>query len=254
MRHLMLSEKEKEILFKEFSTAFDKAVEEFSFNASKEKFSLTVKFNKPSEQKVVISYTPQAFVKMYSLVHYYDTEIGWYGLVERTGEYSYRVYDVKICKQLVDGSRVTTDDDDTREFYDSLTDEEVNAMHFQAHSHVNFKTAPSDIDIQNQIQIVKSLGNKGFYIFQIWNKKDDINSFVFDLDAGVMYDKDDVICTIENDDSNITDWLIETKACVVERKVIPPYQYFPQTQGVKTGGYQREFFQSEADWNERFYE
>ena len=263
MRYLRLSEKQKEILRKEFSTAFDKAVEEFSLNASKDKFSVSMKFTQPARQKIVIAYTPEAFVKMHSLVHYYSTEIGWYGLVEKTGEYTYRVYDVRICKQTVDGSRVTTDDDDTLDFYNSLPDEEVNAMRFQAHSHVQYKTIPSEIDIQNQIKMVKSLGGKGFYIFQIWNKKNEINSFVFDLDAGVIYDKDDIVCTVEYGDSNIDSWLMESKACVVERKALPPYQYFPEKGIQYSDRYQEQFFRGNQrennkvpsmTWNERYCE
>ena len=36
--------------------------------------------------------------------------------------------------------------------------------------------------------------------FQIWNKNLDINSFLYDLDANLFYDRDDIMVVVEDDE------------------------------------------------------
>lgn len=214
-----------------------------------------------TKEKVTILYTPETYLKMKALVEGYATEVGWYGLVEKKSDTLYRVYDVKLCKQYVSGGKVDTEDDDVLEFFDSLTDEELDHMHFQAHSHVNFTTEASGTDLDNQSDVLRNMGKKGFYIFQIWNKKDDINTYLYDLDKNIFYDRKDVVIEIEAGDDTMTSWVESTKKLVEEKKVT---YYYPSTvqpkgKGKKKdkeptyidgyyNGYYGGYYQGGSDW------
>ena len=147
---------------------------------------------------------------------------------------SYRVYDVKVCKQFVTGGKVDTEDEDTLKFFESLTDDEAEHMHFQAHSHVNFDTGASGTDMENQSDVVRNMGKSGFYIFQIWNKKGDISTYLYDLDNNIFYDSKDVELDIEDEMGSLSDFVESTRELVVEKKVYPyqvyqsGYQYQPE--------------------------
>lgn len=200
MKAINLSEEQKGKIFELFAKKFIEELKKVEFNVNETKISFTADLSTEAKDKVKIVYTPKAYLRMLQLVQDYPTEIGWYGLVDRIDETTFKVYDVKVCKQYVDGAKVDTEDEDTLEFFNSLTDEEAEHMHFQAHSHVNMSTNASTIDLQNQTDVIKNMGKTGFYIFQIWNKSLDINSYVYDLDNNVFYDKKDVILDIEDPD------------------------------------------------------
>ena len=220
MKPIVLSEDMKTKLFEQFFEKFKKELDNFAFNTSDTTISVKTNFSEVAKEKVVITYTQEAFLRMQSLVEFFDTEVAWYGLVARLDPTHYYVYDVKVCKQYVDGAKVDTKDEDTLEFFDSLTDEEANDMHFQAHSHVKMSTSASGVDLQNQQDVVKNLGKTGFYIFQIWNKNNDINTYLYDLDNNVYYDRKDVIIDVEG----VDDFIAEVADLVVEKKTYP-YQY-----------------------------
>ena len=215
-------DKETEIeLFKLVVEKFKKELESFKSNMNDSKFTLSMDFSQPAKEKVTVLYTPQAYLKMQALVDFYDTEVGWYGLVQRMTDKVFRVYDIKVCKQYVNGAKVDTEDEDTLEFFNSLTDEEAEDMRFQAHSHVKMSTEASSVDLQNQADVVRNLGRTGFYIFQIWNKNGDINTYLYDLDSNIFYDKKDVQLEVEDDQSTISDFVDSTLDLVIEKK---PYQ------------------------------
>lgn len=232
MRLLELTEQAIELMRNSLLEKFNKDVKDYKENrAFKSQFDFKFSFNpsmetKP-EDKIVIYYTPEAYEKMWNLVDYFKSEVGWYGLVEDLGGHTYRVYDVKVCKQTVSGAKVDTTDEDILEFMDSLSDEEINALKFQAHSHVNFATTASAVDIENQTQMIEKVGNEGFYIFQIWNKKGDINTYFYDLTEGIFYDRDDVIIKVETSEGTMDDFLAKAEELVKERKeVVTTYNQY----------------------------
>ena len=246
MRLLELTEQAIELMRNSLHEKFNKDVKDYKENrAFKSQFDFKFSFNpsmetKP-EDKIVIYYTPEAYEKMWNRVDYFKNEVGWYGLVEDLGGHMYRVYDVKVCKQTVTGSKVDTTDEDILEFMDSLSDEEINALKFQAHSHVNFSTTASAVDIENQTQMIEKVGNEGFYIFQIWNKKGDINTYFYDLTEGIFYDRDDVIIKVETSEGTMDDFLANAEELVKERKEVvttynqysagQPYKGYVETKG-----------------------
>ena len=223
MKPINLSEEATLKLFEEFVAKFKEEIKKYAFNDS---MSLSVKtnFNKIAEEKVVVRYTQEAFLRMQALVDFFDSEVAWYGLCERLGEKEFRVYDVKVCKQTVSGAKVDTEDEDTLEFFNSLTDDEAEHMHFQAHSHVKMSTGASGTDLQNQEDVVRNMGKTGFYIFQIWNKSNDINTYLYDLDNNVFYDRKDVCIEIEDALGTLDDFICSISDLVVEKKTYP-YQF-----------------------------
>ena len=220
MKPIKLTDDMKMIVFQEMVKKFDEQMNSYGFNTTDATISVKTSFSKTAEEKVVISYSQQAYLRMRQLVQFFDSEVAWYGLVQQIDPLHYYVYDVKVCKQYVNGAKVDTEDEDTFEFFSSLTDDEAEHMHFQAHSHVNMSTSASAIDVQNQEDMVKNLSGKGFYIFQIWNKKDDISTYLYDLDNNLFYDRKDVVIDIEGVDN----FLADVSDLVLKKVVQYPYQ------------------------------
>ena len=200
MKPISLSQEAKVELMKDMVSKFASALDDYEFNINETKFSYEKSFSVKAADKIVIRFTPQAYLRCLEMVKTYSSEIGWYGLIRKLGEKEYQVYDIIVCNQKVSGGRVITDDDDMIEFYETLSDEQAEFLHFQAHSHVNMGTTPSSVDLENQASTVKNMGGTGFYLFQIWNKSLDINSFLYDLDHNVFYDKNDIEVVIDDDE------------------------------------------------------
>jgi len=227
MKPIKITEEVENKMLESFFANFRKEWEKFKENMNDTKFTFSTDFSMKAKEKITIVYSQKAYVRMEALVNYYDTEVAWYGLVKKLSDTLYYVYDVKICKQYVNGSKVDTEDNDTLEFFNSLTDDEAEHMHFQAHSHVKMSTAASGVDLQNQADVVRSMGKSGFYIFQIWNKSGDINTYLYDLDNNMFYDKNDVVIDIEDEDDTVSGFIASTKELVLEKKTYPYQNYYP---------------------------
>lgn len=229
MKPIYLTKEIEEDMLKKFFEKFKKEWANFRDNLNDTKFSVTQEFSEAAKEKVTILFSQQAYLRMKALVDYFDTEVAWYGLVEKLEPKKYRVYDVRVCKQYVSGAKVDTEDEDTLEFFNSLTDDEAEHMHFQAHSHVKMSTGASCVDQQNQADVVSSMGKKGFYLFQIWNKQGEISSYVYDLDDNMYYDSKDVIIDIEDEKGTLLDYIDTVEKLVQEKKFSYPYQVYNNT-------------------------
>lgn len=225
MKPITLSQESKTELMKEMIGNFAMALENYEFNINETRFSYEKSFSVKAKDKIVIRFTPQAYLRCLEMVKTYTSEIGWYGLIKKLDDHVYQVYDIIVCNQKVSGGRVITDDDDMVEFYENLTDEQAEYLHFQAHSHVNMSTSPSSVDLENQASTVKNMGGKGFYLFQIWNKSLDINSFLYDLDNNVFYDKNDIEVIVDDDEfGSITEFINSLKDKVSSMAYTQPKQ------------------------------
>ena len=220
MKPIKLTEDMRLLVFQDMVKKLEEQMDSYGFNSTDASITIKTSFVQTAKEKVVISYTQQAYLRMRELVQFFDTEVAWYGLVEQIDPLHYKVYDVKVCKQYVNGTKVDTEDEDVLEFFNSLTDEEAEHMHFQAHSHVNMSTSASGTDVQNQEDMIANLGGKGFYIFQIWNKKDDISTYLYDLDNNIFYDRKDVVIDIEG----VDDFLLTVYDLVQKKTYTYPYQ------------------------------
>lgn len=224
MKPIKITKEEKIKVFEKLVEKFTKEMDQFQFNVNDTKMSFSFDFGSEAKEKVTVLYSQSAYLKIMALVNNFDTEVGWYGMCEKINDKLYRIYDVKMCKQYVTGSKVDTNDDEMINFFDSLSDEEIEHMHVQGHSHVNMSTAASGTDLQNQADVVRNMGKGGFYIFQIWNKKLDINTYLYDLDNNMFYDKKDIIIEIEDGDSTISGFIASIEDLVVEKKTYPHYK------------------------------
>ena len=228
MKPIYLTEDIKTQLLEKLFNKFKEEIDNYGFGSNDSSITIKTGFTEVAQDKVHIAYTQEAFLRMQALVEFFDTEVGWYGLVQKIDDKHYRVYDVKLCQQYVDGAKVDTTDEDTLEFFSSLTDDEADHMHFQAHSHVKMSTSASGVDIQNQQDVIKNMGKTGFYIFQIWNKNNDINTYLYDLDNNVFYDRKDVMIEIEDSLGTLDDFIFSIADLVTEKKNYYPYQYQKQ--------------------------
>ena len=131
-------------------------------------------------------------------------------------------------------------------------------MHFQAHSHVNMSTSASGVDLQNQADVVRNMGKDGFYIFQIWNKKGDISTYLYDLDNNVFYDSKDVDIAVEDPLGTVDDFIDSIDKLVIEKKYYPYQNKTPAAKSEPTylpgyyanGGYYDKdgFYTGYGDW------
>ena len=216
MRPLKLNDKEKSELVNKLLKQFITSLDNYTFgNSTKITFEATI--GGKLKDKIKLVYSPSAWLKMQTLVKNFTSEVSWFGLVDKTeSPLVYYIYDVLVCKQQVNGAKVDTEDEDMLEFLSGLTDEQAEHLHFQAHSHVNMATSASGTDLQNQADIIGNMpGNDGFYIFQIWNKYGDINTYFYDLANNAFYDRDDVEIYIDDETyGTIDDFINEAKKLV----------------------------------------
>lgn len=203
-RHL--TQLEKQTLLNEFEKHLNEVTD------GKVSFTKTITL----PEKIKIYYTPDAFSKTVRLIMSHTMEVAWHCLV-RKKDTNYEVYDVLSYPQTVGPAHVhvkmgrTFGDgnhkDPTKYYTDwynevvlNMPEEEEANLCGQCHSHVNMGTTPSSVDMAQQKEELELKGGTGYYLFQIWNKKLEVNSFLYDLDAGVIYEKEDIEVVVEDDD------------------------------------------------------
>ncbi len=230
MKPIFLKDDEKQKLIQEFTEALNKQSMldgEFSFNR---------KYTMKNEEKVraLIVFTASAFTKMMMLVQSFDSEVAWHYLTRRgTDPATFEVYDVLVYPQVVTGATVNTDDESYTKFMMDLTDEQAEFMHGQGHSHVNMATSPSSVDKQHQYSIIQTMGGQGFYLFQIWNKRLESTSILYDFDNNVLYEDKDIDVDIVDEDGLPISWFIsDAKDHVVKKTAVtsnyPTSNYLPK--------------------------
>lgn len=225
MKPIVMNEKEKNRIIKNCIKSLKESFNDFCFMDGQE-FAFKIPVGEKLKDKIRIVYSPSAYLKMTKLVQAFDSEVSWFGLIEHRSPLEYYIYDVIVPKQQVDGAKVDTDDDEMLEFYSNLTDEQAEHLHFQAHSHVNFDTKASGTDSENQMDILSNIPNQeGFYMFQIWNKKGDINTYLYDLDENKFYDRNDVEIVVEDEEyGDLDTFIAESKKLV--SKIVKPVTYY----------------------------
>ena len=167
------------------------------FNQASAKGEFTVK---PTEFKLdykyKIEFTTKAYIKMLLVTLSRDTEIGWSGVVERVDDTYFIIKDILIPPQRVTGTTYRTDDDKYGEWLLSLSDEEYNNLRFNGHSHVEMSTSPSGMDMDVQQDTVSQLKEDDYYIFIIFNKKQEVNLWVYDLKNNISVTNEEITVSI----------------------------------------------------------
>lgn len=203
-KYLRMTEEMREECQKEFQESVIKAVSNFNsklggaYIHDGKLVIPTVNFTKTfnAEGKKATVYIHElAWIKMYSLVQSFSTEVAWHGIAHRDPDEekdAYYMTDVLVYPQLIAGATVESDDDRYEEWTRSVPFEQYNEMLVDAHSHVNMSVSPSQTDLNNWKSIMEKVPQDGFYIFMIWNKSGQHHCKVYDLKKNILFENEDV--------------------------------------------------------------
>lgn len=196
MKILKRSKEEKQKILKKF--------EEY-LNGLKDDDKISFEYNSTSDIKPKIIITSDAYIKIKTLVSKCTGEVGWNGTVERDGN-TFKITDILVYPQTVTGATVTCDEIETGTWLMKHPTEVFNKIRFQAHSHVNMATSPSSVDRTMYTSYSATIKDDDFYIFMIFNKKDEYYIELIDKKTNAVYYKNDVeVCIGEN----IDEWYAE---------------------------------------------
>lgn len=144
-----------------------------------------------SDDKAHITVTEEAWGKIRQLVDQCDKEVGWHGTVERTSKNEFTIKDIFVFPQTVTAATVTSDETKYTMWLMEQPDDVFNSLRFHGHSHVNMGVSPSGVDTKYQDDILKNLND--FYIFGIFNKREDNYLIIYDVTNNIVYEDKDII-------------------------------------------------------------
>lgn len=197
-------------------------------------------------QRAEVHFSSQAYYKMFALVEACSKEIAWDGVVYRDKEFPHIFYvtDIIVYPQMVSGATVDTDDIPYMEWLNGLDDETFNHRRFNGHSHVNMGTTPSGTDTTYREQSILNI--KDFFIFGIFNKKQEFNFQIYDVENNIIYDNQDVIFYTPEPD--YSDWAKQAMKDNVTEKT---YTYQPPATKPTTSATNKPY--SAENWYDRKY-
>ena len=170
------------------------------------------------DAKATLRFTDHAFLKMFTLVQWFDKEIAWHCVAERTeNENEYLISDVLVYPQTVTGVTVEMDTGEYAKWIENGVlsgDDRFFKLHAQGHSHVNMSTSPSGTDLQHQRGILEDLRPNGFYIFMIWNKRGEYTLWIYDLEKNIVFENKDITLEIGEDGDEFSAFMKEAKDIV----------------------------------------
>lgn len=195
--------------------------------------TITNMLNEKEIPKPTVQFTPEAWLKMKSLVESTNSEIGWHGTVIKHDNL-YLITDILLYPQKVTTVTVSGDDDLYPKWLMELPDKIFNKLRFQGHSHVNMGTSPSGVDNQFYDSILQTLDEGDYYIFCIMNKKDDLNIWIYDFAQNIIFEKADITVEVRIEKTNnLKNWLKVNKKLFIQEPtptvVYSPY-IFPRSQ------------------------
>lgn len=192
MKPITITEADKEKMRQEFLKELETA------RLSDGHFTFTRSFASRDalpEERATILYSAEAYIKMLLLVQKFDSEVGWHALVRKTSDRTWLIYDVLVYDQEVTGATVNTvyeGENSYPMFLQHLTQDQADHMFFHGHSHVNMAVFPSSTDMTHRANLMKASDPDKAWIFQIWNKKGEISSAIYDIPNNVMYETKDI--------------------------------------------------------------
>ena len=222
------------------------------------------------DMKAKVHYTQKAWYKTIMLVETQGKEVGWHGVCRRdpNDDTRFVIEDIIVYPQAVTGATITPDPKEYNLWMEGLDDDTYNNMRFHGHSHVNMAVSPSGTDMTFRSDRLGQLGEDDYYIFQIFNKRGEISTEVYDYRNNILYESKDVDTVVDCGDGDMKMWetyktvgkmllassvedlqpainlfkeagtaafLEEAKALVVEHK--PTYGAGQRTQGYSGGSY-----------------
>ena len=193
---------------------FSDAIKDSKFPDGKITFSKTIA---QTDRKASLFFTDIAWTKMKSLVMDSDKEIAWHGVAKRGDDPSkdeYIISDILVYPQEVTGATVNTDQAEYQDWLYSQPDEVFNNIRMQGHSHVNMSTSPSGVDTSLYERILEQLDADMFYIFIIWNKRDEKTIKIYDIAKNILFETSDIELVILDDGYSIHKFIEEAHALV----------------------------------------
>lgn len=164
------------------------------------------------QRKATVYFTSIAWKKMQALIKECDKEVAWHGVAYRSDDPEkdeYLISDIMVYPQEVTGATVTTDQAKYQTWLMSHDDEVFNNIRMQGHSHVNMGTTPSGVDTSLYERILDQLDDSMFYIFLIYNKRNEKTYKIYDLEKNVLFETADVDVKILEDPSEKTEIHVE---------------------------------------------
>lgn len=156
------------------------------------------------DRKATVFFNADAWCKMQWLIQEFDSEVGWHGIAYRVeGDDAYCIEDILVYPQEVDNTTVTTDQGEYEKWLMSHDDDVFPNIRMQGHSHVNMSTSPSAVDKNLYKGIVEQLKGDMFYIFLIWNKKNERNIMIYDFAKNILFENKDITVRVEGYDFDI---------------------------------------------------
>lgn len=237
---IKITKKIKESALKEFAIALD------NIKMSNGKISYNKTFSYKEDDKAKILFTPTAYAKMISLIMKYDSEIAWHGIGKRLDGAKFLISDIVVYPQTVSGGNVEMDTEEYAKWIiKNIDDERFDHIIMQGHSHVDFSTKPSSVDLNHQESILSQLTDDMYYIFLIWNKKLEHTTSIYDLQNNVLYEDKDISYGIYDEDFDIDEFFKEAND-VVKRRNQPVYKAKENKESRKS--YNGNLYGSWNDW------
>ena len=202
-RPIVLTEEIKQKAREDFAAILD------NVKMSDGKFTYNKSF-KYDDSDAVVWLTPEAYRKTVALVTEFKDEVGWHGVVSRSGDNEFIIEDIFVYPQEVTGSTVNTDQEAYTKWLYELDDDTFNKIRMQGHSHVNMGVSPSSVDDKHRQQILEQLESSMYYIFMIWNKSLSVHTLIYDMSRNVLYEDDDIDIQILGDE-DMDDFLADAR-------------------------------------------
>lgn len=185
-----------------------------------------------SKDKVFVTFTMKAYIKMRDLVDRYTSEVGWFGFIDKISDLEYQITDICVYPQLVTGATVK----ETNESWDDdMPIDQIKRRHFHGHSHVNMQPSPSATDIKHRDDQVALVKSDSFYFFMITNKSCAWTAALFDLANNMIYGTDDILIDVDlGDGEMLSDFVDETNKRIKTQTAANLKQMMDERNGVKS--------------------
>lgn len=156
--------------------------------------------------KPIVYISTIAYVKMQTLINKSDKELAWYGITSRVNN-NYFIEDILVYPQTVTSTTVDADEAKCAKWFMELSDEVINHLKFQGHSHVNMAATPSGRDTANWLKFANLLKDDDYYILCIGNKNNVFYWNIYDKALNVFFENKDITMVVVDDKGqSITSW------------------------------------------------
>lgn len=205
MKKLKISQEEQNNFLSEISKRLAKSFKAKGIDSlSIEDLKADLKKFPENIKQPKIYITASAYVKMLEYVRQSPVEISWHGLVHRDIEKNiYVVYDAIIFPQINSATTTTADEEGFAKWQmDLITDMNfpIEDLRMHGHSHVNMNVFSSGVDDQYQEDLLHKVEDGDYYLFMIFNKKQDICVLLYDYVQNILFETADVFLDVIADD------------------------------------------------------